>query len=192
MISKREFVKQWLRLDYKDRVKLSQTIKCPGGCTGRSTKIGWTFFLGTIAEMAVQHYLIDRKSTFELVDRGVIYQVGDRCPGLRGSCDINVWSKSRHGLVPTEIKRTSKILVDTFGQIKTIPSQLVSKAKQEGAQWLFVVDGLDYVESYSYVDEFDIDYSDCSLIFYDINTKEKVLVLDSEKFREHINKVLDI
>lgn len=184
MLDKKEFIHDWLRSTDEEREALACTFKVSKDWKVSPLTTGWTTFLSVVAELAVQRFLVKRGSAFEIVDSGYIYQTTDAPVKMRNTCDLRLWSLSRHRFMNTEIKHTGKNIVDTFGTL-CMPEYLVDKAELEGAEWLFVVDGLKH-DSWGDC----IDFSQANLIFYDIYTGEKTTVLKTKELAKYIKEVL--
>lgn len=185
MIKKTDFIHDWLRSTDEQRTILARTFKTNKDWQFNPVDSGWKFFLGVLTELVVERYLTNRKSTFKLNDSGYIYQIGDTPVNMKNTCDINLWSLTQERFVNAEIKHTSKALYE-FGTFE-VPDYLVRTAEREGAEWLFLVDGLKY-DSW----EGCIDFSHAHLLFYNIRTGKEALLLETNELAKYIKEVLDI
>ena len=185
MINKLWLVKNWTGMSKEEKAKLVSTFKASKDWDSTKSDLGWTTFLGTLSELVVRNWLISNGSTFSMVQDGLIYQVGDTPVKFKDSCDLEVWSLSKEAFMPSEIKHTSKSIVDTFGTF-AVPGWLTTKAKAEGAQWLFVIDNMKYdLENDTY------DISNCHLIFKSIySDKQKAILAEPEEIKRLVEDIL--
>lgn len=182
MISKIWFIKNWTKMSKEEKANLVSTFKCQKDWDSNVSDLGWTTFLGTLAEYITLTWLVDNESSIEINDDGVIYQAGDESRKFKNTCDLKVYSISKEKFMPSEIKHTSKAIIDTFGTF-AIPSWLTTKAKAEGAQWLFVIDNMKYDKEN---DTFDI--SNSHLLFKSIYSDKQKKILAGPKEIEEIVK----
>lgn len=184
MLQKMDFIKNWTKMSKEEKAKLVSTFKCQKDWDSSVSDLGWTTFLGTLAEYITLNWLINNESSVELCDDGVIYQIGDESRKFKNTCDLKVWSISKETFMPSEIKHTSKAIVDTFGTF-AVPGWLTSKAKVEGAQWLFVIDNMKYDKEN---DTFDISKS--HLLFKSIySDKQKAILAGPEEIEKIVKNL---
>lgn len=185
MISKIDFIKNWTKMSKEEKATLVSTFKSQKDWDSTKSDLGWTTFLGTLAEYITLHWLIENESTIEINDDGVIYQVNDESRKFKNTCDLKVYSISKETFMPSEIKHTSKSIVDTFGTF-AVPGWLTTKAKQEGAQWLFVIDNMKYDKEN---DTYDI--SNSHLLFKSIySDKQKAILAEPEEIRKIVENLM--
>ena len=184
MINKLWLVKNWTSMSKEEKAKLVNTFKAQKDWDSTKSDLGWTTFLGTLSEYVVRDWLTSNGSMFSMNEDGVIYQVGDTPVKFRNTCDLKVYSISKELFMSSEIKHTSKAIVDTFGTF-AVPGWLTTKAKAEGAQWLFVIDNMKYdLENDTY------DISNSHLIFKSIySDKQKTILAGPEEIRQIVEKI---
>lgn len=185
MISKLWLIKNWTKMSKDEKAKLVSTFKAQKDWDSSKSDLGWTTFLGTLSEYVVRDWLIGNESTFSMNQDGLIYQVGDNPVKFRDTCDLEVWSLTRETFMSSEIKHTSKSIVDTFGTF-AVPSWLTTKAKQEKAQWLFVIDNMKYdLENDTY------DISNSHLLFKSIySDKQKAILAGPEEIKQIVENLM--
>lgn len=186
MISKLHFIRIWTKMSKEEKATLVSTFKSQKDWDSTKSDLGWTTFLGTLAEYVVEHWLLENETTFGFYGDGFIYQVDDEPRKLKSTCDLEVYSLSKQTMMPSEIKHTSKSIVDTFGTF-AVPGWLTTKAKTEGAQWLFVIDNMKYdKENNTY------DISNSHLLFKSIySDKQKAILAGPEEIKELVEKILN-
>lgn len=185
MLRKIDFIKSWTKMSKEEKANLVSTFKSQKDWDSTKSDLGWTTFLGSLAEYITMHWLINNESTIEVNDDGVIYQVGDESKNFKNTCDLKVWSLSQETFMPSEVKHTSKAIVDTFGTF-VVPGWLTTKAKQEGAKWLFVIDNMKYDKEN---DTYDISKS--HLLFKSIySDKQKAILAGPEEIGKIVKNIL--
>lgn len=192
MISKTEFVRQWFRSNTEGKLALGRTIPVSKVWNYELSDPYIKTFLGTLAELVVTKYLdlnYDLYAFGEYQDN--IYQIGDEYVDFRGKSDLHIYSTVKERYVPTEIKSTSKWLVEGISDTLVVPDYLISKAKQEEAQFMLIIDGF---SSWSR-DRTSKDYGKLKLtrahiIFYDMCTGQTAILADTAYVNDLIEEIL--
>lgn len=189
MISKNEFVRQWFRSDTLHKLELGETLKTSSDWDWSKSDPFIKTFLGTLAELVVLRYLDLNYHQYELPEyQDNLYQVGDESVKFRNQCDLKLYSTRREAFVPTEIKSTSKCIVESISNTLVIPNELIAKAKKEGAQFMIIVDRLD-TQSRDIIspDYGKLKVSNAHIIFYDIHSRQKAILANTA----YVNKLIE-
>lgn len=189
MISKNEFVRQWFRSDTLHKLELGETLKISSDWDWSKSDPFIKTFLGTLAELVVLRYLDLNYHQYELPEyQDNLYQVGDESVKFRNQCDLKLYSTRREAFVSTEIKSTSKCIVESISNTLVIPDELIAKAKKEGAQFMIIVDRLD-TQSRDIIspDYGKLKVSNAHIIFYDIYSSQKAILANTA----YVNKLIE-
>lgn len=137
MLTKPEFLKQYLLANSKERIKLNDSIVKSGDWleyypTYTADKI----FKGTLAEFVAIKLFHDKGHKIEMsYDNQFVLQYGDPDINLENIADFKI-----NG-IRIEIKQTDHLVGNGFALLAPkIPDYLVEKAKAEEAQLLYVFD----------------------------------------------------
>lgn len=193
MINKLDYVKQWYHGTKDERLKLRDSLWVGRTWDYSTSDPGVETFLGSLAELIVLNYLNEYGFDYITANyQDFLFQKNDMFSSFDNRCDLELYSTTCEDFVPTEIKKTSKCVVEKISGTLTVPDRLITTAKREGAQFMLLVDGLRYASR----DECNKDYGklvvfEPHIIFYNIQTGDKAIILEPHWTKLTIDKILE-